>query len=402
MSKKLAEMLYEPEILVESAIKKLEHLSGFESTDVRLLAAANNKARTKLKSLGLDPDDTTGPELYHALFAKVAHDEQNLNLTHSELLKEITKAHRTYQVYALKQSVAKDLLRNHPPRKLMKQLSYRSVDSMLKRENIVTLFALVTSIESPRWLNVFWRDLAKVTSSDFETREISVIKVAAKYRSFDHAAETEIVPLLGALVIREMSESKLNLCVTITEKISELRSYCALIKLKNVEANFGNSLVDIIKNGAEHPLQISRLPVSWRSIFHHYGLRSSRDHTEFFGPHILHEDLKAHKPLAVLSNTSYVFNWWNGLEHVATKTKEGIVSFNLLDVIASRGQDFEQRSLDNFRRSLWHEFINRYFEHPSVEQHFMQQLEPQTVSVMNSPRTTDPEQEIKQLIEAGV
>jgi hypothetical protein len=119
MSKNLSEFLDEPEILVESAIKKLEHLSGFESTDVRLLANVNIKVRDKLKDLGLDPDDTTGPELYHALLAKVTKDEQNLNLTSAEIIKEIAKVHKNYQVYALKLSVAKDLLRNHPPRKLM-------------------------------------------------------------------------------------------------------------------------------------------------------------------------------------------------------------------------------------------------------------------------------------------
>jgi hypothetical protein len=35
MSKKFAELLDEPEVVVESVIKKLEHISGWESTDVR-------------------------------------------------------------------------------------------------------------------------------------------------------------------------------------------------------------------------------------------------------------------------------------------------------------------------------------------------------------------------------
>jgi hypothetical protein len=71
MSKKLAELLDEPEVVVESVIKKLEHISGWESTDVRLLAEINNKVLAKHLELGLDPKDTTGPELYHALLAKL-------------------------------------------------------------------------------------------------------------------------------------------------------------------------------------------------------------------------------------------------------------------------------------------------------------------------------------------
>jgi hypothetical protein len=403
MSKKLAELLYEPEILVESAIKKLEHLSGFESTDVRLLVEINNKTRTKLADIGLDPDDTTGPELYHALLAKVENDEQTLNQNFGQIIRQITDAHKDYSVYALKQSVAKELLRNHPPRKLMKELSYRSVESMLKRENICTLFAFITAVESPRWLNVFWKDLAKITPSDFEVREISVISLTPKYATLTSGnSETISVPLMGAVMVNSNSGSKIALSLSIANSIGSLRSISAYIKLKNVESNFGKNLSDVIKDGLRDPLQVSRLPVSWRTIFHHYGQRDAREHTEFFGPHILHEDILAHNSIKTLSKISPIFTWWQDLEYVAKKTEQGIVSLNLIDVIKNAGLKFEERSLDHFRKSLWHEFIDRYLMHPSVEQHFMQQLEPQTIPIADIPMQANPENEIRQMMEVGV
>jgi hypothetical protein len=133
MSKKLAELLDEPEVVVESVIKKLENLSGWESTDVRLLAEINNKSRAKHLELGLDPNDTTGPELYHALLAKLNKDEAKINLPSTTILNQVSGVHKNYNAYSLKRNIAKELLRSHPPRRLMKQLGFRSVDSMLKR-----------------------------------------------------------------------------------------------------------------------------------------------------------------------------------------------------------------------------------------------------------------------------
>jgi hypothetical protein len=404
MSKKLSELLDEPEVVVESVIKKLEHISGWGSTDVRLLSEINNKIRSKLAELNLDPDDTTGPELYHALIAKFRCGDQELNLSSGQLIKKLSEAHKDFKVYSLKKSTAKEILRQHPPKKMMKLLNYRSIDSMLKKENIAGLYAALPYVESHRWLNVFWKDLAKVTPSDFETQKIEIVKVPV--RLIDSSANKTSVtssPLLGSVTIWSDSLNSMELCMNIAEAIHGLRTISARIKLSNVEADFGKSLVEILKNGSDHPFKISVLPISWQTIFHHYGLRSLSEHTEFFGPHLLHEDIKSHNSVNILAKISPVFEWWQGLEYAAKKTEEGVVSFNLSDIIANKTTDFGQRNLSNFRNSLWHEFVSRYLNHPSVEQHFMQKLEPQTVPVIDlRPSEKNPEKEIARIMEAGV
>jgi len=399
MALRLSKLLDEPEVLVESAIKKLENISGWQSTDVRLLAEIDSKVRQRLVELGLDPEDTTGPELYHALYAKLTEQEKSIVISCEELMRRLVRAHKNYQVYALRQSVAKDILRAHPPRKLMKQLNYRSVDSMIKRENVAALFAVLASVESPRWLNVFYKDISKLNPSDFETREISIVTLPAKLQPFPGGLWR--VPLLGAVVVPE-SDSKIELGLNITQNINELRSESALIKLRNVQADFGQNLVEIVRSETAHPMKISHIPISWHTVFHHYGQRALSEHTEFFGPHLLHEDIKAHNVLHSLSKALPVLNWWQGFEHVAKQTEQGIVSLSLRDVLASKNMPYKERSLEHSRKSLWHEFINRYFAHPSVEQHFMQQLEPQTVPVVEIPQITNPEEEIKQMFEVGV
>jgi hypothetical protein len=292
-------------------------------------------------------------------------------------------------------------LRHHPPRKLMKMLNYRSVDSMLKRENPGALFAAVANAESLRWQNVFYKDLAKLTPSDFETRDATVVSLEAKYKNLIQS-DTQRVTLLGAVVTAKSQESKVALAASIVNEINKLRSESAIIKLRNVEAGFGYNLVEIVQGQAKHPLKISHLPVSWHTIFNQYGKRPVSEHTEFFGPHILHEDIKAHETVKSLVEIFPALSWWQDLEHVAYKAEQGIVSLNLLDVISSKTKDFNNRELSNYKKSLWHEFISRYFAHPSVEQHFMNQLEPQTVPVSEFPQANNPEQEISRMMEIGV
>jgi hypothetical protein len=409
MAKNLAELLDEPEVVVESVINKLEHIIGWQSTDVRLLADINNKVRAKISDLSLDPDDTTGPELYHALLAKLGRDEQKFNMPYvkrssNDVINSVKQAHKLYSVYAIRQSVAKELLRSHPPRRLMKELGYRSVDSMLKRESISLLYNAVVKVEIPRWQNVFFKDLANLTPSDFETREIEIDKLPAKFGNLASNDDvTTIVPLLGAVIVNDCSGSSMGLAMHIAKSINNLRVTSAHIKLKNVETNFGKNIVDAVKKSPAHPFKINVLPISWKSVFNHYGKRTASEHTEFFGPHLLHEDIKAHNSLSTLAVISPVFNWWQELEYVAKKTEAGIVSFNLMDVIANADKEFEHRTLAHMRGSLWHEFIDRYFAHPSVEQHFMQQLEPQAIPVIDyrpSPQNT--ENEIANLIEVGI
>jgi hypothetical protein len=404
MSKKLAELLDEPEVVVESVIKKLENLSGWESTDVRLLAEINNKSRAKHLELGLDPNDTTGPELYHALLAKLNKDEAKINLPSTTILNQVSGVHKNYNAYSLKRNIAKELLRSHPPRRLMKQLGFRSVDSMLKRENICVIYAGLPKIESSGWLNVFYRGLAKLTPSDFETQEIEIVKMTAQmwdYNNEEKVIATQ-VPLLGSVAVWDTSVGSVSLAMNVSQCINELRTISALIKLKNVEPNFGKNLVEIVQNQSKHPFKISILPITWQTVFNHYGQRATNEHTEFFGPHMLHEDIKAHNPINLLSKISPVFNWWKDVEYVAAKSKEGLVSLNLNDIVGSVGKNFEQRSLQHSRQSLWHEFLNRYFAHPSVEQHFMQRLETQSVPIMDLQTSGAPEQDIRQMIEAGV
>src|SRR5258708_3475023 len=78
MSNFLAELLGATEPLFSLSVKQLEEASVRPGADVRLLAEIVGKVRLKTKELGLDPDDTTGEELYHALINRIKKDDKHL------------------------------------------------------------------------------------------------------------------------------------------------------------------------------------------------------------------------------------------------------------------------------------------------------------------------------------
>jgi ribosome assembly protein YihI (activator of Der GTPase) len=72
--KRIARILGEDEDRVATLVNALEEKNGFPSHDVRYLAENVQKIHSKITDLGLDPDDTTGEELFHALLVKFEKD----------------------------------------------------------------------------------------------------------------------------------------------------------------------------------------------------------------------------------------------------------------------------------------------------------------------------------------
>src|SRR5579862_5664591 len=127
MSKRIADIMDQPEYLVRRLINKLEDKNGSPSHDVRHLAENIQKVRGKLTDLGLDPDDTTGEELYQALLAKFEKDASSFdNYFDAKDLGFDQKAAKATEIlgqidvlprqWALKRVVAKNILRAQPPK----------------------------------------------------------------------------------------------------------------------------------------------------------------------------------------------------------------------------------------------------------------------------------------------
>lgn len=187
MSKILSRLIDRSEDEVKTIISRLEATHGYPSVDVRLLAEIAQSARQKMAQLGLDPKDTTGEELYYALQAKFDQDswqiDRAIGITTDMSLKQrinravdfVKRALDGSEIFTLKNVSAKNLLRAVPPKKTMARLHFRSLESMLKRQDLAKVLLLAQYIESVVWQKALVKYASRLSAVDYQRRPANFV-----------------------------------------------------------------------------------------------------------------------------------------------------------------------------------------------------------------------------------
>ncbi|HET7827282.1 MAG TPA: hypothetical protein VFK97_00245, partial [Candidatus Saccharimonadales bacterium] len=192
MSQALARLLEQPEEVISKMISRLEAKNGYPSHDVRATAENIQAIRKKISQLKLDPDDTTAEELYQALLNKFEADArrfdehfglsgQNYDQKIQTAIELVSNNATLPQAWALKNTPAKQLLRQHQPKRVMKQLGYRSVDSLIKRENLAELYLAIEFIESPAWNKLHFKLASQLDTTCFESRPLKLRALTSRW-----------------------------------------------------------------------------------------------------------------------------------------------------------------------------------------------------------------------------
>lgn len=403
MSKLLRELLKAKEPLFTQSLRELEFYSGRKSIDIKLTAEIIEKTYAVLRSLGLDPDDTTDKELYHALLNRVR--EHNENLTKSigcsertliktivpKLVEVVENTKTPRRCWVLKKSVAKDLLRQMPPKNMMKHLGYRSLESMFKNENFSEIYTALRFSETPEWLNQY-NELftARVMPSDFESRNIEIVImdhdkwvkltkrfVEKKKHNITHTKE------LGVIVVVPMQQAHmrgmaLKVLPLLFHYINEIRLYSAFFKLKSTEPDFGKIISETLIADTGTGATIGKFSIHWRVIQRYFG-KNGNEPPEVFQPHVQPEDLHWRKAGEILMEISPELKFWDELDYVARLGQEDSnpVAFNLFDVAFaySNEEPFSSRYFYHMRESLWNEIFMRYMGEPALKKQILEQLD---------------------------
>lgn len=399
----ISELLGAEEPLFSNALKQLEKISGNPSIDVRLTAEIMGKIRLKTKELGLDPDDTTPKELYYGLLNKVREDNLRIkkSLLHilddtdevekliPPMVKVAEKAQIPKKCWALKRSVAKRLLKKMPPKSMMNQLGYRSIDSMLKNEPFDEMYAALRFSEGPDWLNEYNKAFQTVKPSDFEHRDINIIvmnhtkwvDLAAHYVEKKRHNVTHVKEL-GVIVVVPMHQKKmrglpLKTLPLLFHYINEIRLYSAFFKLKSTHPHFGKEIVDTITAEPTQAAVVAGHNIHWRVIQRYYGKLDDEKHPEAFEPHVHPEDLHWRKAEDVLYELDPKLSFWQDLDYVGLLYGEKPVALNLMDVAFGYSNEipFDERYFYHFREALWNEIFIRYMGETSLEDQILKQLD---------------------------
>lgn len=399
MTQFLSRALGAEEPTFSQGIQQLEHAAGKPGTDIRLTAAIVQRTRAKIAELGLDPNDTTGPELYRALQERLNQDEQTArkalsideDATPDQILSRVQqfleKQDTSHRVFALKTSVAKRLLKKKPPKNAMKRLGYRSVDSMLKHEAPAGVYAAALVTESQAWQRSFRDQYASLMPSDFEQRAITLLHPASKrWQTLAHdfvaTARHNILSFheLGAVVLLPIEQAIDGLAITsillVSEEMNGIRSHSSYAKLQQVKPDFGKL---IQKSSASEPFTSARLagqPVPWRMIQRYYARFTDAYHPEIFEPHVQPDDLQWSSGEAALTALDPALGFWRGTSHLGLMHDGAIVSCNALDVALGfcNHLPFADRIVHFVRDNLWHELMMHYMNQDNLEATVHEQL----------------------------
>lgn len=399
MTRFLSEVLGAEEPAFSQSIQQLEHAAGRPGTDIRLTADIVQRTRQKIAELGLDPADTTGPELYSALQKRLGQDESTIrkalgiadDATADDCIGSaqqfLEKSEISKSGFALKNSVAKRLLKKKPPKAAMKRLGYRSLDSMLKHETVPHLYAAALMTESLSWQRAFRDQYAKLNPSDFESRRISVSHPTSKrWRELaeQYVASTRHNMLsfheLGAVVLLPIAEVVDGVVITtlllVSEEMNGIRAHSSYAKLQQVKPDFGKLIQHSSMNEPLTSAELAGKPVPWRMIQRYYARFTDAFHPEIFEPHVQPDDLQWHSGEDALASLDTTLGFWRGTASLGLLHDGAIVSCNMLDVALGfcNHLPFGQRVVHFVRDNLWHELMIHYLNQENLEAAVHKQL----------------------------
>lgn len=402
MSRVLAQLMGAAEPQFRTQLERLERAAGLPGADIRLMLEIVGQTRAKIRALGLDPHDTTGPELYAALKARLKADEarlrQALGISHDDSLADILGVLQwhleqlpgTTSTFVVKQPVMRALIKKLQPKQTLKKLGYRSMDSMLKHEPVAQLLAAASVLESRDWQRRRLEAYKKLQPSDFEVRQASFMvpknknwPAIARAVSTQYKHDIMALPELGAVVLLPLEQDLPGLVITTlllaVSCVNDMRSLGSYLKLQQVRPDYGHLFAEAIKYEPMTSAEVVGEPLPWKAIQWFYGHNRAQYHPDVFEPHVQPDDLTWHDGASVIAKLQPALEFWEGNQLLAFLDGTTPVSLNMLDVALSVCNDLQygERIVHHMRSELGRELLARYLHQDNLQQLLLGQLDQQ-------------------------
>ncbi len=384
---KLASLLGHSNKAIAQTLEVVHSTMDVHAHDVTLLGELAHKTASIKRDLRLDHTDTTAYELYVALRQRVTDDNvriaRALGIAHENavseatprLIKAVSHEFNDVQCFVPKTSVMKKILKHNAPKRVMKALHYRSVDSMLKHESPSHVALLTRYIESATWQHAYISELAKLTPHDFEMRPLEIVWLDKltliealspthhKHHLVLHAKEAGCVAVIPTAehVINGYTVRTLMLLEHYVHEILYMTSYAKTIAPL---PKFGEQYADGLSNELEAHVHILNLPVHWRSVHHAIAGSLIQD---ILPPHLSVDQWRSNHANDRVRVYNDVVSFWDGYGHLVTTDRDPI-SGSIIDLAidTSYGNTYEDRSFTYGRRALEQELFSRYLQEPRV------------------------------------
>ena len=399
MTRVLSELLGAQEPTFRQRISSLEASSGHAGRDISLSMQVARAAKMKLRELGLDPNDTTGEELYAALQERVRQDDAKLvaalenlygsDLSHVRIGKVLDGLPLPRGCFSLKIAVGKRILKKLPPKHVMKFLGYRSFDSMLRRESFLAVCAAAWIVEPASWRKALSDEYKKLTAADCEMRRMQIIAPSTdRWRALADAVvnvrKYNIIGLkeYGAIILlplptQEPPAATLAMLVLSLHEMNLMRAASTYLKLCQVRAHFGACVQTVASSDPVLGFELLDSDTPWQVVQRYYARFVDRFKADIFEPHVQKEDLSWHSIEKALSYLEPSLSFWNHTSTVGMLQNHQPVSCNVIDAVLNfcNNLPYEKRIVQYLRHNLWHELALTYLSHEHIEQSLLDGLD---------------------------
>ncbi len=385
MSKLIRQLLKEDDPLFTIQLTRLEKSAGSPGIDARLTAELISMSRAKIGSLGLDPSDTTGAELYSALKQKSIDGDEQIHayLGHPASADEASKKAEKLlngtigkcETWVIKPVVLRRILKKNPPKKVMKAFHFQSVDSIIKRMDVAEILLAARILELKTWQTKQHKAYESLESKDFEKNTVQLVALGdtrwlGLWADCEKRTGARVIGLKECGVVGfHIDASPGSYILTIPLALhaaNELILHGSFMKLHLVHPSIGNALIHAFNDGEMIHTSISGVAVHWRSMQRYYGRQSS---AQASFAHLDQSDLGWVDVEVKLSLLIPELAFWVGTDIVGVSYGDGrIISLNIHDVAKSVKTGLGYQFMANYylARSLKSELLARYIEVPSA------------------------------------
>ncbi len=386
MSRLISDILDAKEPEFSHLIGEWERIAGRPGVDVRLAGELSRAVREVVEALGLDVRDTTNKELYFALLKKGREDNQKLanlllieesdnpSVVANKVVHFVSAFVNDRRAWVMKQSVARKLLKDNPPKKLLKALGYRSIDSVIKRESPAVLITLGAMVD-PAYKKKLLAQYKKLQASDFDPRQIEAVSLSsdkvAKLSKAGYKIDNLILPSYdqGVLIVvlpqKRSNGDVLLFLSALLEGVRSVLMYSSYFKTLSLRPKFGEKFSYTIEFGLSSSSK-HLVATGWPSL-HRLIDRSPSSFPLQMQPHI-HQDDLALPNIGYFSDALPELAFWDRHQYVVKKDSSGVTSCNLLDVMINDFNDLDYIEGISWygQGKLWDELFSRYLAHDPV------------------------------------
>lgn len=386
MARLISEILRVSEPAFTHEINRLEALAGHPKVDVRLVSELASGWRELASEIGLDGRDTTARELYFGLQKKAYEQDailaKKLGITDHDDIEKVVHAAVEYvqsrlkerPVWVLKNSVARSQLKANPPKKTLKIVGLRSIDSAIKSEPVSELTIFARKIEPKTWRDIYVSQACKIKNTDFNRKPIEISIVDKKRSERMQKAGYSLGSLIyrheetgGILIVLPAGRFACDVLFFVDSLLREanaVRRFSAFTKYLSVRPDFAQWL-EILRTRSLDYTAARIFSFGWSPIHHLLHNIALEEGDAPFEPQLDHEDVFL---------IGHSIGPLGGHQHLVIKDKDGtVISCNISDIIinAANRAPAEGSVAAHGRRELHNELFSRYLRHDSVLEDFL-------------------------------